>query len=227
MPTNCTPTSNTQCVACSICNSTHQHVFAECTATADTSCDDNIPYYVTFVVHLKMDTAQFFAKPRTFLVSVGVSTIGRPAVDSKGNNLTTDDDWAALSIIQRIAAFGDQLGIGEANETGAGLIKGTIVQTAVRVLGPKTAEEVLATKVACPDCLESMQATFVAEGFTNSNGDVLLLNITDPLILRTLPYPVSSDAPPPRPRPAPAATAAAALLAAALYARTAGGAFSA
>jgi hypothetical protein len=222
MPVNCTPAANTQCIACSVCSSS-QHVHATCTPTTDTSCDDSIPYYVTFVVHLKMDTAQFFAKPRTFLIAVGVSTIGRPTVDAKGSNITSDDDWAALSILQRIAAFGDKLGIGDVNETGAGLIKGTIAQATVRVLGPKTAEDILLTKVACDECLANMQAVFAAEGFTNSNGDVLLLNITDPLILPELPYPVSSAAPPRR-RPAAvaAATAAAALLAAALHVRAAG-----
>jgi hypothetical protein len=214
---------------CSVCNSS-QHVLAACTATTDTDCDDNIPHYITFYTHLKMDNAQFFAKPRTYLVSVGISTIGRPTVDAKGNNITSDDDWTALSIVQRIAAFADVLGIGEVNESGSGLVKNTVVQTAVRVNGPRTADMILSTKIICDGCLASMQETFLAEGFTNSNGDTLLVNVTDPLILHSLPYPISSAAPPPPPRRRPAAAAAAAaaaLLGAFTYSLAAGGAFSA
>ena len=166
--------------------------------------------YIVFVAHVNLDAAQFFAKPRTYLVSVGVSVLGTPGQDSKGNNIS-DTDWAGMTILQKIAAFNGNLGIGDTNETGSGIVKSIYVETTIRVTGPKTAASIIANNISCDTCLDAMKATFIAQGFTNSNGDDLLMNISDPYVLRTLDFPISNSAPP-SPRRLPAAAAAAALL---------------
>jgi hypothetical protein len=205
----CAIQSNSECLECSVC-AKGKFAFRGCTATSDTICDEDVPVYIVFVSHIDLGMTQFSTKPRTYLVSVGVSLLGVPTVDSKGNNVT-EAEWAEMTILQKVAAFEGLLGIGEGNETGSGLIKTVFMQTAVRVTGPKAAAAIIEERITCDGCLDTMRAVFIAQGFTDSTGKDLLLNISEAYITPTLNFPLTSAAPPSvRPASLAAALAAAA-----------------
>lgn len=204
--------SDTICRACTTC-AKGEYEFQPCSLTADTSCDLDVPYYITFIAHIDLDAAQFLAKPRTYLVSVGVSILGIPRMDGKDNNITKDD-WSTMTILQKIAAFDNKLGIGDTNETGSGIIKKIFVLTTVRVSGRMTAEALVANNITCDGCFDAMRAVFIAQGFTDSTGKDLLLNISEPMIISNLSFPISNAAPPSSRRPAPFAATLTAVAAA-------------
>ena len=163
----------------------------------DTVCDDDVPVYIVFTTHINLDSAQFFAKPRTYLVSVGMSVLGPPTTDNAGDNITSDL-WDSWTILQKIAAYDNRLGIGDTNETGSGIEKTIFVQTTIRVRGRLTAEAYITNNITCDGCLDNWGTVFIAQGFTSSDGSDLLLNISDPYILDQLPFPISNHATPSR-----------------------------
>ena len=188
----CTETANTECAGCSKC-AANQFEYHKCSQFADTVCDENVPAYIVFISHINLNSVQFFAKPRTYLVNVGNAILGPPPIDNDGNNLTSDD-WLALSIPERLACYDNRLGIGDTNESGVGIEKTIFVQTTVKVTGPQTAADIIANTIACEGCFETIAAAFVSGGYTTAEGEELLLNISDPYFTFNLSFPISNAA---------------------------------
>jgi hypothetical protein len=161
--------------------------------------------FIEFEAHMSLNSVQLATKPRTFLVAIGEAILGPPTVDTNGNNITADA-WSSMSILQKIAIFGRTVGYGNVTESGVGVLKSVYISTVIQVHGYRNALGIIANSITCHDCFTAIQQVFTTYSFVDASSNCQLLDISTPIVLFNVSFPVTSAAPP---RAAPPANLAA------------------